>query len=246
MNSDKFMLIFVCVIGFCFGERDKVINFHDRIKYKDCDDVYRSGYNDSGSYTVYLNRSQPLKVYCRFESGIPAISIMQQKYGTVNFARGWYDYVNGFGSTASDDYWSGLEHMKSLTDAGYHRLVVTLQDWKNIIKTIQYNYFVLGPANQRYPLHIGEYISSHILPDDFWHSNGMPFATIDVPDTRNCAVNMRAGWWYNYCTYALPTGRYYFGGPYTPSGSFYDGIFYSDWHGMGYSLKYIRMDLYHI
>ena len=54
-----------------------------------------------------------------------------------------------------------------------------------------------------------------------------------------------AGWWYNYCAYALLNGLYYTGGPYTPSGGYYDGIYWRDWLGYGYSLRFTRMSLSH-
>lgn len=123
-------------------------------------------------------------------------------------------------------------------------LRVTLQDWNHVIKVLQYKHFHVGPWSQQFPLSIGGYVSGHVLPDDFSHNNGMLFATYDKPDRHQCAINQKAGWWYNYCTYTLPTGFYYHtGGPYTPSGPFYDGIYYSDWLGFGYSLKYIRLEL---
>ena len=52
-----------------------------------------------------------------------------------------------------------------------------------------------------------------------------------------------AGWWYNYCAYALLNGLYYQAGPYTPSGGYYDGIYWKDWLGYGYSLRFTRMML---
>lgn len=67
------------------------------------------------------------------------------------------------------------------------------------------------------------------------------FQTYDYPDQNQCAVHMRAGWWYNYCAYALLNGHYYSGGPYIPTGGFYDGIFWKDWRGFGYSLKFVSM-----
>ena len=54
---------------------------------------------------------------------------------------------------------------------------------------------------------------------------------------------MSVGWWYNFCTLTLPTGRYYPGCHYSPVGKYYDGIFYRDWHGFAYSLLYYKMEL---
>ena len=73
--------------------------------------------------------------------------------------------------------------------------------------------------------------------------NGMYFYTPDRYDQNHCAVNMRCGWWFNYCAYTLPNGHYYPNGPYTP-GAYYDGIYWKDWLGFGYSLKFISMSLF--
>lgn len=235
----------LCLVLLCFCDGENILNQKDPIKYNDCDDVFRSGrYKESGSYLLFLNTSKPLEVYCRFEPlNASSAVIMQQKYGRISFVRHWEDYVHGFGSLISGDYWMGLAGMKALTDSGYHVLTITLQDWAYRTKVLRYNYFFLGSPSQRYQLHIGGYVSSSILADDFGHNNGMPFATIDRPDAHNCAIHQKAGWWYNYCTYTLPTGFRYNGGHYTPSGGFYDGIYYKDWLGYGYSLMYIKMEL---
>lgn len=140
----------------------------------------------------------------------------------------------------------GTKIVTLLIFLGYQILAVYMHDWHGNIQIIQYNYFVLGPAIHRYPLHIGKYVTSHVLPDDFSFGDGMQFATIDRPDINNCAYHQKGGWWYNYCTLTLPTGHYYQYGPYTPSAGFYDGIYYKDWHGFGYSLKHIKLELYHI
>ncbi|XP_060583551.1 angiopoietin-related protein 2-like [Ruditapes philippinarum] len=217
-----------------------------RIIYNDCHDALQHGNNKSDFYMVRFYTSEPFEVYCRFGVNGPGIPIMTQKFGSVNFARGWHDYEYGFGIQSSGDFWLGLSRIKMLTDTGYQILTLTLKDWTRDIRTIRYNYFALGPASLRYPLHIGKYVTSHVLPDDFAFSNGMPFATIDRPDANKCAYHQKGGWWYNYCSQTLPTGHYYHYGPYIPAGFFYDGIYYKDWKGFAYSLKYISLELYHI
>jgi len=126
---------------------------------------------------------------------------------------------------------------------GNRVLTITLQDWSHAIKTLRYNSFSLGSYSDRFRLSISGYVSSNVLPDDLSFNNNMIFATYDQPDHNNCAGNQKAGWWYNYCTYTLPTGHYYQNGPYTPTSSFYDGIYYNDWHGYGYSMKFIKFEL---
>ncbi|KAL4227087.1 angiogenesis [Mactra antiquata] len=221
--------------------KDLEIPNSDSLKYNSCDDVLQSGHhNDSGNYYVLLNASKSPEVICRFVNNTAYTTIMQQKYGRENFHRGWNDYEFGFGNAASGDFWIGLRTIKVLTDAGHRVLTITMQDWRNEIKIIQYRFFALDFT---YRLSIGSYVSGHVLPDDFSHNNGLIFATYDRPDRNNCAREQKAGWWFNYCTLVLPTGQHYVGGPYTPKGRLYDGIYYKDWLGFDYSLKNIKLEL---
>ena len=65
--------------------------------------------------------------------------------------------------------------------------------------------------------------------------------TYDYPDQNKCALQLQAGWWYNYCAWTLLNGRYYKGGPYTPPSGYFDGIFWKDWGGPSYSMKFVSM-----
>ncbi|KAH3741972.1 microfibril-associated glycoprotein 4-like [Dreissena polymorpha] len=220
-----------------------VLNDADITKYRDCDEILASGsYKEAGAYRIYLNQSEPIVVYCQFELGSVSYVISIQKLGRVSFVQNFYNYEWGFGSIGGGDGWLGLRRIKALTDAGNNKLTVTMQDCNNVVTTLVWYHFSLGSPASRYTLYVNSYASGNVLPDDLSHNNGMPFSTIDRPDVNNCALHMRAGWWYTYCTYALPTGKLYPQcGPYTPLGGFYDGLFYSDWRGFGYSLKYFSM-----
>ncbi|KAH3827919.1 fibrinogen-like protein 1 [Dreissena polymorpha] len=224
---------------------DNILNEADHTKYQDCDEILASGsYKKAGAYRIYLNQSEPIVVFCAFELGATSYVISIQKYGRVSFVQNYYNYEWGFGNIGGGDGWLGLRNIKALTDAGNNVLTVTMQDCNNVIRTLAWNHFSLGSPASRYTLYVNSFASGHVLPDDLSHNNGMPFSTIDRQDVNNCAVQMRAGWWYNYCTYTLPTGKYYpLCGPYTPPGGFYDGMFYKDWRGFGYSLRFFRMAL---
>ena len=116
-----------------------------------------------------------------------------------------------------------------------------MRDWNANTRFIKYGHFSILDQSQGYRLSIAHPISGTVT-DDMSFQNGMYFYTYDYPDHNNCALHMKAGWWYNYCAYALPNGHYYTtGGPYAPSGGFYDGVFWRDWQGYGYSLNYIQM-----
>jgi len=92
-----------------------------------------------------------------------------------------------------------------------------------------------------YALHVGGF-SGNVI-DDLSYQNGREFSTIDRVDPYGCSLHQQVGWWYNYCAYALLTGRYYYGGRYQPTTQFYDGIYWKDWAGYDYSLKYVTMAL---
>ncbi len=82
------------------------------------------------------------------------------------------------------------------------------------------------------------------MADDMSFSNGRYFYTYDYKDQYDCSVHMKAGWWYNYCAYALLNGHYYHGGPYNPTAGYYDGIYWKDWGGFNYSFKFVSMTIY--
>ncbi len=123
-------------------------------------------------------------------------------------------------------------------------LQLLMQDWTGNNQTMIYHSFSIQNEANKYRLSVS---GAHgYLPDDLAHNNNMYFATYDRPDPYNCAINQRSGWWFNYCSYTLPNGVYYHGGKYSPNpGGYYDGVYYKDWQGYDYSLKYMTMLLYY-
>ena len=94
-----------------------------------------------------------------------------------------------------------------------------MQDWYGNNQIVVYTHFkLLDPTF--FNLSIGGFRGN--VKDSMAFSNNMRFATYDSPDLHNCATHQHAGWWYNYCAYALLNGKYYHG-PYAPTGGFYDG-----------------------
>ena len=124
--------------------------------------------------------------------------------------------------------------------SGNNILTVNLQDWAQNNRNARYNHFKLLDSTY-FTLSIGYY--SGDAGDSMAHNNGIRFATPDRPDPHSCAPHYQGGWWFNYCTYAYLNGKYYVGGPYTPSGQYYDGIYWYSWGGFGYSMKFAQMML---
>nr|XP_034307762.1 angiopoietin-related protein 2-like [Crassostrea gigas] len=117
---------------------------------------------------------------------------------------------------------------------------INMQDWHGNNRSVRYSHFSVSPQPYYY-LNIHGF-QGDVL-DDLSHNNGAYFTTFDRYDAEHCAIHQKGGWWYNNCTSALPTGQYYHGGPYTPTSRYYDGIYWKDWQGYGYSLKFISMTL---
>lgn len=216
-----------------------ILNAKRKKKFTDCVDLRKDGYNETGLYHIYPNTTDPIKVACRFELENTFTSIMGQKDGSMSFQQYFQYYITGFGNTGTNNFWLGLDHMKYLTDIGHVNMRITLQDWWFNIKEIYYK-FSLGPKPY-YTSYFSHFQGN--LPDDLSYESGMNFAAMDRVDPHGCAAQTKAGWWYNYCTYTLPTGRYYRGRYPVQPGKMADGIFYKDWYGVDYSLMYIRIDL---
>jgi len=214
------------------------------LEYRDCLDVYNKGNNDSGTYAINLPSGTPLNVLCDLgeETDSPGwIVVQQRKFGQVDFQRNWADYKHGFGSI-DGDFWMGLESLYQITKDRNFELRIDMSDWTMNSAVATYGQFSLGPESDNYRLHIGEY-SGNAGDSLSWH-NEMPFTTKDRdndPFIRNCAHYQNAGWWFNMCAHSNLNGVYYSGGKYKRD--YNDGVYWSEWKGSTYSLKYVEIKI---
>lgn len=240
-----FLLALACVLAAAAPESynyvNKVLNHADQNRHADCGSLLKAGYNTSGVYKLHLNSTQVL-LPCEFRGDNAFTVILQRLDHTLSFRQPWHLYEAGFGSPHYN-FWAGLAHIYALTLQGNNRLQINMQDWSGNNRNAFYSKFYLGDRPSRYRLNVAGFQGN--VADDLSYSNQMPFSTNDAPDPHGCATGMQAGWWYNYCAYCLPTGEYYIGGHYTPTTRLYDGMFWKDWQGFGYSLKYISMVISH-
>lgn len=240
--TTKMLVTFVFVFlymacAYCLDE--EAINANDIVRYPDCGAVRKQGgYTKTGVYQLWMN-STAFKIICIHEENNSFNVIQRRMNGEETFLRGWHDYQYGFGHTQGD-YWAGLNQIYYLTSTGNNIMTVNLQDWAGNNRNARY-YFKLSDASTNFILSISQY--SGDAGDSMLHNNGMPFSTFDNPDRNQCAQHYQGGWWFNYCTYAFLNGKYYIGGPYTPSGPYYDGIYWYTWGGYGYSMKFAQMML---
>ncbi|XP_041348309.1 angiopoietin-related protein 1-like [Gigantopelta aegis] len=222
----------------------KILNKGDKILYKDCFHLKNSGYNISGIYKININQSFAFKAHCEFTPTNAYTAIQQRVTSTFNFDTYYSYYVSGFGHPAAD-YWAGLTVMNHLSVQGNTVLKVRMTDWSGYNGIANYKMFYVHAAAQNFVLNIGGFKTTSTVGDALSYNNGMPFASQDRPDPNNCASRHRTGWWYNYCTRSLPNGHYYMNGPYTPPYGYPDGIFWDNWRGVNYSLRYFIMQVSH-
>ncbi|XP_009985005.1 PREDICTED: angiopoietin-1, partial [Tauraco erythrolophus] len=62
--------------------------------FRDCADVYQSGFNKSGVYTIYINNvSDPKKVFCNMEIVGGGWTVIQHREdGSLDFQKSWKEY----------------------------------------------------------------------------------------------------------------------------------------------------------
>jgi len=125
-----------------------------------------------------------------------------------------------------------------------------MQDFEGNSTYAQYRHFSVGDSVSNYTLLalaysgtagnslLGAYLNDH---------NGQQFSTRDRENDAwysNCALHHRGGWWFNNCIVANLNGIYYTSGTYTPvHNGFPDGVVWSTWRGLYYSLKFAEMKL---
>ena len=154
--------------------------------------------------------------------------------GTVDFYRGWADYVKGFGDL-NGEFWLGLSKIHRLTNSGTTKsLRVDLEDFDGNQRHANYSTFQVLDSSRKYQLNITGY--SGDTGDSLFYHNGMKFSTKDQDNDQyngNCAVLFKGAWWYKYCHHSNLNGKYFSG----TATTYADGVIWYHWKGLYYSLK---------
>ena len=167
-------------------------------------------------------------------------TIQRRMDGSVDFQRGWGDYVHGFGNPRGE-YWLGLENIHCLTTRHQRcTLRVDMTDFNGVSKYAQYSFFMVGNSASNYTLEISGYSGtagdSMTASDNLQSLDGMQFSTYDRDNDKwssNCAEYFDAGgWWFNSCFHGALNGVYRHN---TPA---------IQWHTFTNKLKYADMKLY--
>ena len=143
-------------------------------------------------------------------------TIQRRISDSVDFNRGWDDYVNGFGEE-DGNYWMGLEEIHQLTTANDMSLDINIETFEGEPFTMTLETFSVDDAAGDYAWHFSGYSQSadRVKRDNLFTSenNGLRFTTqdrdLDSYGVGNCATDYyRGGWWYATCGYINLNGNY--------------------------------------
>uniref|UniRef100_A0A3B4CQT8 Fibrinogen-like protein 1 n=2 Tax=Pygocentrus nattereri TaxID=42514 RepID=A0A3B4CQT8_PYGNA len=224
-------------------------------QYADCAQIFNSGNKESGFYMIKPLRSPAqFRVYCDMTEGGGWTVFQRRSDGSQSFDRDWNDYKAGFGDlkSANGEFWLGNDNLHYLTSQGDYILRINLEDFEGSQRFALYRKFKVDNEQNHYQLHFSTYtgnagdaLSGSYHPEVQWWAShqGMKFSTKDKDNDRydrSCALEDKAGWWFNRCHSANLNGLYY-KGPYSAVTD--NGIVWYTWHGWWYSLKSVEMKI---
>ncbi|XP_029023542.1 tenascin-R isoform X2 [Betta splendens] len=202
----------------------------------DCSQELLNGIRRSGATEIFPRGKlvAPVTVYCDMETDGGGWTVFQRrKDGSVNFFRGWKDYVKGFGDL-NGEFWLGLDNLHNLTAMSRMSLRVDLRD-RNESAFATYATFAVAQKNYR--LTVGGY--SGTAGDSLsYHSNRI-FSTRDrdpLQSITRCATSYRGGWWYRNCHEANLNGLY-------GVNVKHQGVIWTSWRGKEFSIPFTEMKM---
>ncbi|XP_019616275.1 PREDICTED: uncharacterized protein LOC109463839 [Branchiostoma belcheri] len=209
---------------------------------QDCADLFAAGTRQSGTYTV--GEPSPYRVYCDMSFLGGGWTVLQRRQdGSVDFAKNWADYQQGFGDPNAE-FWLGLDNIHTLTTAKSNILRIELENFNGERRYARYSSFSVGDASGNYVVSISGY--SGDAGDSLTNSgradiNGRMFSTIDRDNdgnSVNCASSYsKGGWWYPLnCGESFLNGRYNCHESSVNCGNS-QGVVWSSWGGASYLLK---------
>ncbi|XP_053391249.1 fibrinogen-like protein A [Mercenaria mercenaria] len=145
----------------------------------------------------------------RNKKSLPCSQVFQYRFnGSVDFARNFSDYENGFGSLLGE-FWLGLKTVQEIVAQGRTelRLDLTASGGKQAYEV--FDNFRLGNAPD-YTLHIdrGVGTAGDTVGSGLSYHNGMKFYTYDHDNTYSCAHNHGGGFWFNNCAVVNLNGQF--------------------------------------
>ena len=172
-----------------------------------CADIYASGEEKDGIYTIDPDGQGSFQVRCLMTAQPGGWTMIQRRQdGSVVFFRNWTDYKNGFGNL-SGEFWLGLDKIHRLTKSGQNVLRIAMTWAESSSTVVNYTKFFVSNEVEQYKLNISGY-SGSVRDAMKYHSLGEKFYTRDKDNKDKCAQKKKGGWWYRACAATNPNGPY--------------------------------------
>ncbi|KAH8345393.1 hypothetical protein KR084_010807, partial [Drosophila pseudotakahashii] len=153
------------------------------LKHNGTDECPKSG--PSGIYLLRVPGNVLMEVPCNSTGWIV---VLRRQDGSVDFARSWKEYKEGFG-ILTGEFFIGLEKLHQLTKRRPHEVYVKLVDVHGKVIYAQYDNFKVSNEENKYRLDsLGSY--SGTAGDSLSYSTSKYFTTIDRDNdnsSENCA-----------------------------------------------------------
>ncbi|KAJ8033071.1 Fibrinogen-like protein A [Holothuria leucospilota] len=127
--------------------------------YADCQEIYDSGVDNSGIYTISPSRwpGSPFEVYCNMTDGGGWTTFQRRVDGTVDFYRNWMSYKVGFGS-ADHEFWLGNDKLYYLTNQKRYTIRIDLVNELGSPYYAKFDFFRITNETDKYRLsEVGSY-----------------------------------------------------------------------------------------
>jgi len=173
----------------------------DGLKPKSCDDIKKLTPDAvSGVFTIWIGGSAT-EVYCEVDANGTMWTVFQKRFdGSTGFGGNFNEYSVGFGSVEAE-HWMGLDKLHKLTNEGYWKLHVDMEDFNGNVKFADYEIFAVGES-PGYKLMVSSY--SGTAGDELSYNNGASFTTPDRDQDawpeENCADHKWGSWWHRECS----------------------------------------------
>ncbi|KAH9525856.1 hypothetical protein Btru_002568 [Bulinus truncatus] len=150
-------------------------------------------------YAVVKSRMFGANFLCDTETDQGGWIVIQRRVNKDTiFEQYWDAYKYGFGEVCGD-YWLGNEHIYEITHSGKFELMIDMK-FKSKSYFARYQDFYINDELSNYTLHVSGFIGN--TSDEFSYHNNMQFSTPDrdndMAPRRDCARDLRAGWWYGH------------------------------------------------
>ena len=149
----------------------------------------------SGVYTIRKGVFDRALAFCDMNTTDGGWIVVQRNRvgSSLDFNRNFTDYEQGFGDL-NGDFWYGLEEMHCLTQRGRWELRIDYEV-NNTKSYLHYNLFRILPGLS-YQMSISGYqgIGGGLILQRY---NSRVFSTADRGSAVNCAVQERAGFWFD-------------------------------------------------